>query len=916
MTRNKKAIGLGILFILSISTILAFLSCSCPVPVSEGGIRKFILENGMEIILKENHATSMATSLIFVNAGAKYEDRFNNGATHFLEHLLFNGTATRSMEDISRGIDKLGGYINAFTRKEFTAYLVTMPRDYIEYGMATQADMLFNSVFPEDKFEKERGIVIEEQKKDNDAEGSAAEAFYDKMAMANTPYSQPVIGYESIIANIPREAIIDYYKRFYAPNNMIALIIGDFNSDEMERSIRDIFGGFPRVELPPTPDLIHQSLTGKKVYKASADTKSTYIRYSIAAPRYIEADYYAFNLLEDYLGDSENSPLSKALKTGSEPLVSSISAYLDTKSEFSRFYIELITENAALVDSIIFITDNVLESMANNPISAELLNGYKVSRRCDEIYLSEKLHYYGFMKAPTMAIMGWDAFAKLDEGIDSVSVEDFVTACRKYLSEPAYIAIVIEPIAQNGPSKFFPDGPTINDVQAHFDSVEYPPYGLMSGKDFKMPDIKRKIESGSKHASYLKEIFDNGLTVIVKSNPDSRVFALNVIGKNRSATEASGQDGITDFVNHMIEKGTTNLDAERLSKELASIGANVTLYDNPWIPYDDRYTTRQFSFMKFETIDQFTEQGIDLFFDIIANPAFDSVEVEKVRNFIFGQLGRNSGSPQKVARNEFYATLFESGPYAKTIEGNYRTLSRITADDLREHHHRMYSPENIIITVGTNEPADKVMVMVKERFGRIPATGFVPIEATAPNPIKGIKAAHEKMDKEQVYIYLGHLLPGANSEDASALKVANAILSERLSYNLREKQSLAYSVGSSVSLDKNFGWLTCVMGTGVENFEQARDGIIGEIERMKTDPPDQDELDRAINSMWGSYLMANLSRINQAYYMGVNEYLGLGYKYDDTFIEQVRAVTPDMVQKTAQKYFDTQNYIIATAGDI
>jgi zinc protease len=228
----------------------------------------------------------------------------------------------------------------------------------------------------------------------------------------------------------------------------------------------------------------------------------------------------------------------------------------------------------------------------------------------------------------------------------------------------------------------------------------------------------------------------------------------------------------------------------------------------------------------------------------------------------------------------------------------------------------MYSPENMIITIGTNDSPENIMVMVKEKFSQIPSAGFEPVESAKPDMVEGIKHAHEKMDKEQVYIYLGHILPGAGSEDASALKVANAILSERLSYELREKQSLAYSVGSSVALDKNFGWLTCVMGTGVDNYDIARDGILNEIERMKSEKPDQEELDQAVNSMWGSYLMANLSRINQTYYMGVNEYLGLGYNHAETFIDKVRAVTPEMVQNVARKYFDTENYVIATAGNM
>jgi len=904
-------IGLVGLFLLGIG-------CSTDSTIPAGSsVSQFVLDNGMQVILKENHASPMATSLIFVKAGSKYEDKFNNGVTHFLEHLLFDGTATQTQEELDHGIERLGGYINAFTNKDFTAYLVSMPADFIEYGMATQADMLFNSVFPEDKYDKERKIVIEEIKQGDDSEGAPAEAFFDEKAMIGTPYTQPIIGYESIIANIPREAIIDYYKRFYAPNNMIVLMIGDFESEEMAKTVKSVFGQFPRVDLPPPPEFTYKPLKGKDIFKTPAKTKSTYIKYSIEAPHYTNRDYYAFTLIEDYLSDRENSPLIKTLKSGSSPLVTSISAWLETKEEFSRLNIDIISENADKIDSIIALTDGILQSLPKNLPSEELLDGYKISRRCREIYMSEKLHHYGFSIAPLMAITGWDFFKSLPEHIDSVGIEDVKSACQTYLADVSYITAVTYP-ASDGRDKeeYVSSGPTMDEVLSWYDENKFDKYDLSAGKDYKMPSTKAISSAATKHSTYLKEVLDNGLTVIIKSNPDSRVFALNVIGRNRCATEPSGKDGITDFVNRMIEKGTTTRNAEKLTRELSSIGANVTLYDNPWIPYDDRYTTRRFSFMKFETIDQFTEKGIELFADMIANPAFDSTDVEKVRSGIFGLLGRNSGSTYKTARNKYYEKLFKGTAYARTVEGNYRTISSITIEDLKEHHRRMYSPENIIITVGTNYKPEKLMAMLKESLGKIPKTGFTPIETEKPAAITGIQTTHEKMEKDQVYICIGNLLPSASSVDAPALKVANAILSGRLAGNLREKQGLAYSVGSSAALDKNFGWLVCGIGTGVKNYKKAKDGIIAEIENMKTDPPTEEELEEAINGIWGSSLMANLSRVNQAFYMGVNEYLGLGYNYNDTYIEKIRAVTAEQVVETAKKYFDTENYVIATAGNL
>jgi zinc protease len=170
------------------------------------------------------------------------------------------------------------------------------------------------------------------------------------------------------------------------------------------------------------------------------------------------------------------------------------------------------------------------------------------------------------------------------------------------------------------------------------------------------------------------------------------------------------------------------------------------------------------------------------------------------------------------------------------------------------------------------------------------------------------------MEKEQVYIFLGNGLPGSAHPDAVSIKLASAILSSRLGKVLREEQGLAYSVGAGSSFDRDFGWFVCTIGTGAANFETARDGIIAQIRRLKSEGPTEGELETAKNSLWGSSLTRRLSRINQAYYMGVNEYLGLGYDYEKRYVPQLRATTSEEVKAAAVKYFDTENYVLATVG--
>lgn len=419
---------------------------------------------------------------------------------------------------------------------------------------------------------------------------------------------------------------------------------------------------------------------------------------------------------------------------------------------------------------------------------------------------------------------------------------------------------------------------------------------------------------GGSHTKYKKATLKNGLAVIIKSNPDSRVLGVNIIGKSRALLEPSEQTGIADFVNRMLTKGTTTRSAEELSKDLDAIGANIITNDNPYIPYDDRYTTPAYTFVKFETIDEFTEKGLELLSDIVNNPSFPEGEIRKTKMQVGRLQAMEEESTYKACSKLFYSVLFSFHPYNRPILGKNETVESFTRQDLLDFHKYSYAPENLILTVVTNYPPDEMLKLVRKYFGDMKSSGKSYPQFSVPEKSRVKKTAQFRMEKEQVYIYLGNLTCGINSEEAIPLVVATAILSSHLGLELREVQGLAYSVGSTVKFDRDFGWFYVSMGTGWENFDTAKEGILAEISKMKDGIVSERELSRAINSLWGSMLTARLARNNQAYYMGVNEYLGVGYDYEEEYLKKLRKVTKEQVREVAQKYFDTETYTIAYVG--
>ncbi len=883
----------------------------------DSGTETYSLPNGMQIILKENHSSPMVASVIFIRSGSKYESTYENGITHLLEHLLFDGTRNLTRQQLDHSITDLGGYINAFTRKDLTAYLVLLPRQYINYGMAVQADMLFNSVFPDAELAKERNVVIEEIKKDADAPGAPAEAFFETHTYHGTDYNRPVMGYQGFIENIPRAAIIDYWKRYYTPSRMTALVIGDFEPSKMKAVIASVFGDIPNhsADSSATATTAERQtvLSGQLRLDTMANTTSTYLNFSFDAPRISDPDYLPLDLVAQYLSLDEVSPLKQAL-TGPDPLATEVSVSLTPFESFSRLEISVMSAKPDMRDSIVNIVLGQIKSAARIEPDTLVLRGIKTTVRCQDIYNAEKLHYYAFMIAPLMMAGGWDFIQSYPDKLDAVTWTQCRQAAAKWLSSPTYVVTVVRPRPDSTQVAYVPSGLSADEVISYFQSAKIPVWDSTALPTVVLPTVDRASLELTEKADYKREVLPNGLTLIVKSSPDSRVFAINAFGLNRSANEPLDKTGITDFVNHCLEKGTTSRDAATLSRDLASIGANVTLYDNPFIPYDDKYTTPMFSFFKFETIDQFAQSGLDLFTDMLTRPSFDSVEVEKVRQGMIGTMMREAASPGPTARRTFYKTLFGDNAYGRPVAGSAQTIGTITLADLKAHHAKFYAPENLVVVIGTSRPVDTVIGWVRNSLGSLPKGNQQYTVATAPEPVIAAKQAHVELNKEQMAIYLGSPLPSAGDPDAVSLELATAILSDRLASNLREKQGLAYSVGASLWLDRNFGWYVCSMGTSAAKYQQALDGIVLEIDKLRLDGPTADEVDKARNQLWGRLMSAKLSRINQAFYLAVDEYLGRPVGHDQTYVQLLKKADVLSIRQAASKYFRTDAYILATAG--
>jgi len=279
-----------------------------------------ILENGMEVIYVENHANPVIASVVIVKTGVRNETPAMNGASHYLEHLLFNGTKRRTQKQLYDEMDFIGGYNNAHTDWDYTDFMVLAPKEHFATALDIQADMLFNSTIRPEKFQKERKIVLEEIARDLTQPSYRAEEFFNAIYFKGTMYAYPVLGSYESLANISRDQVYRYYKSHYVPNNMVAVIIGDFFTPDMKKLVKKYFAPYPPGVLPPPEKITPKKVRNRDIFVTHEKVKQPLLSFGLPAPVYSSPDYFAFDLLHSLLDEK----LQDAFQKGKHPKAFSI----------------------------------------------------------------------------------------------------------------------------------------------------------------------------------------------------------------------------------------------------------------------------------------------------------------------------------------------------------------------------------------------------------------------------------------------------------------------------------------------------------------------------------------------------------------------------------------------------------------
>lgn len=813
------------------------------------------LPNGLRVIMIPDSRVEMAVSYAVINAGVRNETPDINGVTHFLEHMLFNGTESRTQEQLYAEADFLGAYNNAFTRKDFTAFMILSPSHTFPQAFALQADMILHSTLPPEKLEKERGIVIEEINQGAGSPDSDVDAAWNRLLWTGTPYGMTTLGPKALIASIPREKVWDYYKTHYAPNNMTLLLIGDFDPQKMLALVKEHYGDAipqqvpsPHVTVsPPQPGIHTQYFEGIQPSVRFAIPLSELpqpFSISSGSDSYI-LRMFAVPLMEERLKQHLEYIAGKEVD---------ISLSEESYAEGGYFTGVVRAENAADARTLAMQIADLLPGLVDESPNEEWLERERQQLLADELKQYDNFLYYGMFKSYLIARGNWRLARDFEDELEKVTVLDVYREIVRILGHDRLVTLIALPY----------------------------------------PETAGALKSA---ATTKRVVLDNGVTLLLKFDSRSEVFGATVLFRNRSFAEPAGKCGIAEIWQRVLSQGPADLGDGEFKEKMDTLGLSLQFVDNPYIPMDDMYLSPRYSFIKAEGLDENWRQNLQIIADVLANPQLTDEALGEAKKSLAQVLGMKSGSTRSRARLAMYNALFGDHPLAKPIEGAMPEVMRVSVEDLQEFAGIYGSGGNIIVSIVSAAPDYQIEQHARELFGGLPAGS--PVLAPVPT-LQEASGFEESEGAPQAGIYYGYAFDSFDETDLAALTVLGGIVSDRMAFVIREEHGLAYSIGAGFDTFENIGWFSLAMGTAPENVPQAKALIRETMAALQTAEITREDVTAFVNSYVGRRAMRRITRKNQAFFAAKAELLGID---DAAFDRALRSVTVADVERVRERYF-------------
>lgn len=850
----------------------------------------FTLNNGLRVVIQEDHFAPVVAIQMWVKAGSADETPDVAGAAHVHEHMIFKGTARRPVGAIAAEVESSGGSINAFTTADHTVYHLVLASRYFATGLDILADALQNTTFDPHELSKELQVVMEEWKRGEDSPTSRAATELFRIAYSTHPYGRPVIGFRETVEALNRERVVNFYHRWYHPNNMTLVIVGDVDIEAARPEVLRQFAASSTAALPTRPRTPEPPQKGLRLSVLDMNVEEFYLYLSFPIPPAEHKDVYALDLLSYILGGGESSRLVQDLQADKE-LVNWIVAHAYTPQDPGLFIVTAALEHDKITTALEEIFTAVFQTRYELVSAAELARA-RTNLESDFVYRRETVQGQARQLGYFLTLFDDPDFdRRYLDGLASVTRQDLQEVAQRYLNPEALSVVVLGSVTDT-------TLPTAEDIQSLCRKLDRP-----AQKPPTSPVVLAKRRDAEVSVTTLR----NGVRLLVKEHHEVPVLSIQAVVLGGLLFENEQNTGINNFLAGLLTRGSERFSRLALAEAVESVAGSLRGFSGR------NSLGLSGSFLTTSRVDH----ALDLFLETLLYPTFPEDEVEKRRRETLLAFKNREDELSQIAFDLFYSTIFTTHPYRFPILGQEESIRRLTRDTLAAYYRTALNPRHLVLSVVGDVDTSQIVTQLGGALESLPRPHQTPeLPPPEARPTSG-RRQHKEVDKQQAHIVLGYHGVSLSHTDRYALKILDAVLSRqggRLFYEVREQRALAYSVSAFSMEGVAPGVFGIYLGTDPSKVDEAISAAHSELDRVREDLVEDHEIEQAKKYLTGSYEISLQSNGAQSEEMAFNELYGLGYDNGQRYLAALNKVTVEDLQRVACAYLDPKTETLVVVG--
>ncbi len=853
--------------------------------------QKFVLKNGLTLIVHEDHKAPIVAVNIWYHVGSKNERPGRTGFAHLFEHLMFNGSENHKGEYFipfeQAGVTDQNGT----TSNDRTNYFENIPTNALDMALWMESDRMGHllGAIDQAKLDQQRGVVQNEKReRENQPYGKVDDFLTPRVYPPNHPYSWTVIGSMEDLNAAKLEDVKEWFQTYYGPANAVLVIAGDVTPEAAREKVEHYFGDIPSG--PPVArqgDWIAKRSGGQRgVMQDRVPQARLYKVWNIPGVNAADNDYLL--LASDVLSAGKTSRLYKRL-VYDEQIATSVSADIDRREIAGQFTIQATARPGDDLTKVERAVDEELARfLRTGPTPAELARA-KTQFRAAFVRGIERIGGFG--------------------GKSDILAQGEVYNGRPdaYKTRLARIAAATPAVLQAAAKRWLSDGDYTLEVHP-FPSYETAPTGA---------DRSKLPETGTPPVATFPALeratLSNGLKLVLAQRPSIPQVRLDLVFDAGFAADQSGLPGTANMTMAMLDEGTTTRSSLQISDELQRLGANL-----------GTFSRLDYSSASLEALTENLDPSLDLFTDVVLHPSFPAADFERLKKQQLAAIRREKAEPVSMAFRTLPGLLYGDGhAYATpwTGTGTEESAAKITRSDVQKFHEAWFKPNHatLIITGATT------MAEMRPKLERLLA-GWKPGDIPVKNvkqvalPPKPTVFLIDQPDALQSVVLAGNLAPPKNNPDEVAIDVMNTILGgefgSRINMNLREDKHWSYGAFSFIRDARGQRPFVAYAPVQTDKTKEAIVEMARELRGIVKDRPiTEEEVAKAKASLTLSLPGEWETMAAVAGTVRSITTFGLDDRYYDTYPAKVRALTLEQIPAAAAEVVHPDQLVWVIVGD-